>query len=181
MMPGARRLFASFAALAASVAWLGDLGAYPEVEGEVLPSPTAPAPLNGIPVTVLDERTLQAIADRPLLSPDRRPWRPKPKPAPPTPAAIETPHPQLKAALLGVVLSPKGNTAILRIDGETSAVVAEGAMVGDWTLKRVSAGRVVLTSSGVEQEVAFTPHHGASTPSPVETSAAPSTMVRRRR
>jgi type II secretory pathway component PulC len=130
---------------------------------------------------------MKAFVDRPLFLPSRRatPKRPAvvatrvvapPKPAPP-------PEPAL--ILLGIVVTPAGREAIVRIDGGRSQSLSEGASVGPWSLTRILADRAIFATPHGAFDLVFQPHKpGAAEPE--VTGAAfqaplPSPPIRRRR
>ena len=176
-----RRLTFSVATLSAVACWIGWLwldtadGVLSPTSSrtEMLPVKLSP-PLNV-------EQAFAAIADRPLFTHSRQPWHPAPPPPPPAePVLAPSPVSRLEASLVGVVMSPSGNAAILRLEGGKSAVLREGSILQGWILKRVSAQRILLASPMAEEEIPFAPHGGSSSPQ-IEMLAATPAPARRRR
>jgi hypothetical protein len=79
---------------------------------------------------------LRETAERPLFAPDRRPA------ATTHPAAVP-----LGFRLEGVVAIGTHARAIIKRPDGTTARVVEGDTVGEWTVRRIEPGRVVLTAS----------------------------------
>lgn len=111
------------------------------------------------------------ITERPLFSPSRRPNAPReaapvsmPQPVAPVPLAPPA------ATLVGILLSPEGGAAVLRLADGKSSSLTRGDRLGEWVLVEIEPDRIVLTSGGERHELTFpTPQRSAS-PAPVELS-----------
>jgi hypothetical protein len=181
MTPRARRLIASAgmlamaAALTALLAADEDAPSTPMITGAI---PIPPAAVNRVlaPVT-----TFAAIAQRPLFLPSRRPEPEAPPPiaAAKPPAQPATP-PALSATLVGVLVSPAGRSALLRLADGKTATVPEGGTVAGWTLKQVSPDHVLFVSGSTIIDLGFPTHRTAPTPGVAPDSVA-AVAVRRRR
>ena len=92
--------------------------------------------------------TLAAVVERPLFSPSRRP--PPPAVAPAAPAApLEAAAPAWRVE--GVIDAGGVRRAILRRAGAASSVhAAEGDAIEGWTVRSISADRVILGSPSGE-------------------------------
>lgn len=181
MRPHTRRLLASAALLAAAAVLTAVLAA---ADGEVsvlasATNPISPARPAAASRVLAPASTFAALTQRPLFLPSRQPEPERPRarvaPAPPAPPA----PPALSATLVGVLMSPAGRSAILRLaDGKTTTV-REGGTLDGWTLKQVSPDRVSLLSGATTIEIAF-PVHGVHA-TPGSTPVQPVLAVRRRR
>ncbi|MDX9767966.1 MAG: hypothetical protein RBT51_11550 [Ectothiorhodospiraceae bacterium] len=82
------------------------------------------------------------LTERPLLWSERRPLPPK---------AVETaatPEPASKDFVLtGIVRSPRGDIALITVDGDVKRV-GRGQRVGGWTVDDIRAGEVELSRGG---------------------------------
>ena len=148
------------------------------------PRPTGPGLAVQRPLAPV--ASFSAIATRPLFSPGRRPDLPPPPPPvavtvappPPPPAALTPP-----GTLLGVLISPAGSAAILKLASGRSATVAEGADVEGWTVTQVSADRVMLAAGASSLEMTFPASQAsaASASRPGAAPGSPTAPLRRRR
>jgi hypothetical protein len=184
MTPRMRRLIASAgmpviaAVLTALLAAGEDAPSTPPITGGILAA--RPAAANRV---LARAPTFAAIAQRPLFLPGRRP-EPEPAsppPAPPAPAQPAAP-PALSATLVGVLISPTGRSAILRLGDGKSATVPEGGTVQGWTLKQVSPDRVSFVSGSTSIDLAFPTHQAApTTPGAAFEQSVAAVAARRRR
>jgi hypothetical protein len=125
-------------------------GAGAGVGSETAPdAASAPAPSNPYSPPVL--ASFDAILERPLFIPDRRPVAvPEPEAAP-----AATPSAPLRARLEGVVRIGATSFALIRDLSRNEAVrLAQGMELNGWTLDRVESGRAVLSrGDGQVQEL----------------------------
>jgi hypothetical protein len=123
-----------------------------------------------------------AIAQRPLFLPSRRP-----EPAtPPLPVQAERPAqpaapPALSATLVGVLLSPSGRSAIVRLADGKSATVPEGGTIQGWTLEQVSPDGVLFVWGATRIDLAFPTHQAGPSPGAAHGQSVADIAVRRRR
>lgn len=124
---------------------------------------------------------LDQFVARPLFAPGRRP-----SPSPPVleaapvaqlPQAPAIAPPVLAGALVGVVLSPTENTAIVRLSESKTVAISEGAMLGDWKLTNVAPDSATFVRGSMKTELAFK----APTSAPLSSSAPdPAAPTKRR-
>src|SRR5215469_5152976 len=96
------------------------------------------------------DRLVEEILKQPLFTPGRHPPEEK----------VEKPEPpQLQGRLAGVMLRPGIRIALFTRPGGKPISIKEGEVVDGWTVSKIEAGRVVLTSAFGEQVV--TPTSGA--------------------
>ena len=90
------------------------------------------------------------VLDRPLFSPGRRPSGTTPNAE--EPGALPT--------LQGIVVSPKQKFALFAGASDAAASrVAEGETIGRWTVQKIAANRVMLTTSdGAPVELSLKAH-----------------------
>ena len=183
MTPRSTRLVASAIVLACALATTAQLawgGAAPDA-GTLAPLPRLEAHETAGPGALAPVSAFSAVAARPLFSPTRRPDMPLPAAPPPvavaTPATVAVPPPP-PGTLLGVLISPHGASAILRLLNGRSETVREGGTVEGWRVKQVSSDRVLLVSDAVSAELTFPAARAA--PAPVAGAAALPPLRRRR-
>jgi type II secretory pathway component PulC len=128
------------------------------------------------------ETAFAAIAQRPLFLPSRRP---EPE-APPPPAVVERPAqpaapPALSATLVGVLISPTGRAAIVRLADGKSATIPEGETLQGWTLKQVSPDGVLFLSGSTSIDLAFPTHQAAPASGAAADQSLAAVAARRRR
>jgi len=183
MTPRMRRLIASCgilamaAVLTALLAAEEDAPATPPIAGAI---PIAgPAPSNR---TLASAPEFATIAQRPLFLPGRRPEpeTPSRSAAPPAPAQPAAP-PTLSATLVGVLMSPTGRSAIVRLADGKTATVPEGGSIQGWTLKQISPDGVLFLSGATSIDLAFPTHQGAPAPGAASGQSIADAAVRRRR
>jgi hypothetical protein len=87
----------------------------------------------------------QRILERPLFDPDRRP-PPQPAAAP----AAAPPKPEFPR-LSGTVIGPSGRSAIFTDSEGHARVVGEGSVIGEFSIRAITPGQVILTSSAGER------------------------------
>jgi hypothetical protein len=180
--PRTRRLLVSAAVLAGSgliTAWVAlddGTASEPMTTGAIR---TARPPI--AQKTLPPSTTFAVIAQRPLFLPLRRP-----EPEAPPPRAIVhaaapvVAPPSLAATLVGVLMSPEGNSAILRLSDGKTATVREGATIEGWTLQHVSPDHSSFLLGSTSLDVAFPLHQPkASRTGPRSARSVP--VVRRRR
>ncbi len=126
-------LGATAAVFAALAVWPWLSPPVPTVRPPAAPEASKPAP--GI-MTLPPLAHYAAIVERPLFSPSRRP---------PSVAAA-APSADGRYRLLGVVASGNRKRAFVA-DGSRRLDIAEGDAVDGWTVKKIGADNVVLTSS----------------------------------
>jgi hypothetical protein len=121
---------------------------------------------------------------RPLFLPSRRPT-PKPEPPAVTPEATtkpaRPPTPDPGLVLLGVVLTPQGREAIVRVDGGSTRALVEGEGVGPWSLKRVFDDRVIFSTPQGDRPLVFAPHKGTTFEPEIAANPAQQSPLLRRR
>lgn len=120
------------------------------------------------------ETDFAAMVDRPLFQPSRRPA--KPVPVAVQAVASPPPSPAPTGNLVGVVIGPHRNLAILRYEGR-SLVVSEGDAIAGWQVRRVDPDRVVLAHGDQTAEWRFAKHHDGEATMPAAMTHAP---IRRR-
>ena len=183
MAPGLRRWLASGAMLIGAVGAMVRLATYSdeEVSPQSVPPHAAADASWPKPRPLASFDRFVAITDRPLFSPTRRPRPVRPPEAPqPTGPRRDPEPPPLEAVLAGILISPEGNSAILRLDEGRSAIVRQGGVLKGWTLKAVSSDRVVFSLAGSETEVVFRPHQ-TRTAEAADAAAPMLAPIRRRR
>lgn len=158
MTPRMKRLVASAAVLASAATGTAVL-AYGGMEGE---APSAVAISSLAEPGELGRRALAPIESysatvaRPLFSPTRQPELPPPAPVAAAAAPLPAPAaPVPPGTLLGILISPQGSAAILRLPGGRSETVSEGGSVEGWLVRQVSPDRVLLSSGATNAEVTF--------------------------
>jgi hypothetical protein len=98
-------------------------------------------------------RRFQAIGDRPLFSPSRRPWEPPVEDTPVSPEAA-APPPAPALALVGVLLTAQSRAALLQGEEQGAlAWVREGEEWSGWHLDLVEQDRVHLRAGEREEVV----------------------------
>ena len=125
----------------------------PELAPPMLPAITTRelAPIEGF----------AAIAERPLFAPSRRPAPVSSSPGTEAVAAAPVNTAPLSVVLIGVLLSPRGHSAVVRLADGKNKTLAEGGSIDGWTLERVLPDRVSFQSGETRTELLF-PHHRAS-------------------
>ena len=148
--------------VAAELAWPDA----PAPRPPAMPAVTAPARLNGPePIAAWTE----AILQRPVMNPDRRPERHDSGARPAAPIRPEPPR------LAGIVLTPQARRAIFApaAEGAPSIVVVEGARVEGWQVERIEAGSVHLAGPDGTRVVKPSFSNEPSAPSPAAAGALP--------
>ena len=120
-----------------------------------------------------------ALRERPLFSPDRRPPAPPPVEAPPP--AIEPPPPEPAPVagapdweLIGVVRSPRVNSALFRAPGEPASFsLRQGESRDGWTLAEVGRFEVSLENSAGRARMRFPERSGGAGGVPTGTPYIP--------
>jgi len=112
-----------------------------------------------------------AIAERPLFAPGRRPAPQAPSLGTETVAAAPANTAPLSAVLIGVLLSPRSHSAVLRLADGKNKTLAEGDSIDGWKLERVLPDRASFQSGETHVELLF-PLHQASA---AAANAAPTT------
>ncbi|MEL6265871.1 MAG: hypothetical protein AAFR52_09530 [Pseudomonadota bacterium] len=102
-----------------------------------LPAPPAAAEAREVFVERPAAGSFAEIARRPLFEPGRRPVR-----AASAPAAAPAPPPEVQ--LIGLVDSGSGRRALVRLAGEGSRLVAEGALIEGWSVERLAEDALTL-------------------------------------
>lgn len=94
----------------------------------------------------------EAIA-RPLFFPSRRP--PQPEPPPPPPAAPPPPRkPDVEMQLIGVLITPRLTTAMIRVEGESkTSMLIKGDKIESWQLFEIKPNSVVLRQGDRSREL----------------------------
>jgi len=139
---------ASFLALALSIGGTGAIALAQQGEG-------ARAIASRLP------QDYAALRERPLFSPDRRPPAPpRVEPPPPPPAAPPPPEPVPVATspgweLIGVVRSPRVNSAMFRAPGEPAFSLRQGESRDGWILSEVGRFEVSLQNTAGRAKVRF--------------------------
>jgi len=110
-----------------------------------------------------------AIAERPLFAPSRRPAPQAPSLG--TVAAAPMNAAPLSVVLIGVLLSPRRHSAVLRLADGKNKTLAEGDSIDGWKLERVLPDRASFQSGETRVELLF-PLHQASA---AAANAAPAT------
>jgi type II secretory pathway component PulC len=90
------------------------------------------------------DRLVAEILKRPLFSQGRQPPQPK---------IVKAEPPKLQGRLAGVVLRSDLREALFTRPGGRPVSVKEGEIIDGWTISRVEAGQVVLTSAFGEKIV----------------------------
>jgi type II secretory pathway component PulC len=90
------------------------------------------------------DRLVAEILKRPLFSQGRQPPQPK---------IVKAEPPKLQGRLAGVVLRSDLREALFTRPGGRPVSVKEGEVIDGWTISRVEAGQVVLTSAFGEKIV----------------------------
>lgn len=106
-----------------------------------LPAPPAAAEAREVFVERPAAGSFAEIARRPLFEPGRRPVR-----AASAPAAAPAPPPEVQ--LIGLVDSGSGRRALVRLAGEGSRLVAEGALIAGWSVERLAEDALTLARGG---------------------------------
>lgn len=108
-----------------------------------------------------DETGIQAILERPLFSPSRRP----PAEQALTEAALPTPD----FALFGVAITAGRPVALVkRGSGTEYERVSEGGQIGDWTVGQIKTDRISVHQDGVHAELRL----AFETPAPAASATA---------
>lgn len=95
------------------------------------------------------EQMAERILARPLFRADRKPD--------PSLAATDG-RPSQLPRLSGVTLAPSGATAIFQPEGGGKPIlVGEGGSVAGWTVRSITAGKVVLAGAGGQRDLSLTP------------------------
>ena len=95
------------------------------------------------------DRLVSEILKRPLFTLGRQPPQPK---------IVKAEPPKLQGRLAGVMLRPDLREALFTRPGARPISVKEGEVIDGWTISKVEAGQVVLTSAFGEKIV--TPTYG---------------------
>lgn len=149
-----------------------------ETRASILPLQTSARPLPQMP-SRKPTSNFDAIVERPLFSPTRRPTPPKQAAAKPQAlTAPAPPPPPLAATLLGIIIAPDVRSAVVRMSSGRSVTVVEGGSIEGWELKRVEPEYAQFRYNDAYLELSF-PVHQAS-PGQIARAAAPGTLVRRR-
>jgi hypothetical protein len=109
-------------------------------------------------VTQPIESDFSAISERPVFSATRRPPPPPSvaAAAAPTPAAPPVPPPPVNVILIGIMIEPGKNFAVLKTPSSpTTLTVSEGDTVNGWQVGEILADRVVFRINASEQEILF--------------------------
>jgi general secretion pathway protein N len=180
MAPRIRRLLASSGVMAMAVVMTLVLATGDETPSlptaGVMPSVRAIAGNKVLPPAT----AFAAVVQRPLFLPNRKP-EPEIAPSPivaEVPAQPAAPLP-LSATLVGVLMSPDGSSAILRLEDGKTATLREGGIIQGWTLKQIAPDRVSFLLGSTNLDLAF-PTRQAS-PTAGSTPAQSVAAVRRRR
>ena len=148
--------------VAAELAWPDS----PAPQPPAMPAVTAPA--GGAGPEPIAAWT-QAILQRPVMNPDRRPERHDPGARPAAPARSEPPR------LAGIVLTPQARRAIFApaAEGAPSIVVVEGARLEGWQVERIEAGSVQLAGPDGKRVVKPSFSTEPAAPGPAAAGAPP--------
>lgn len=120
-------------------------GVHWEPPAPLLPELSSPAAVNLQEAgKTADAREFQAILDRPIFSPDRRP---PPVVTEPTVAAAPPPDPLEKVRILGVFAGAAGTGVIAQVDGKPHRLM-QGEAIGAWNLTGVAGSDVTFRKGG---------------------------------
>jgi len=155
---------------------------------QALAKPTKPRSLSLEPqlespaIVPAQLKSYEAILERPLFDPSRRPPPAvivKPAPTPPKPA--QAPFPADKLRLVGIMRSPgKPPQALVRTNlNDPGLWIAEGGMVVGWRVERVGEDKVDFSANGATgmlkliavQAATDVPNTAATVPAAVPTPA----------
>ena len=122
------------------------------VEPPVAAAPPTPPPAKPAELSTDDrERMAQTVLARPLFRADR-----KPDGSLAAGAAVNRQAPLPR--LTGVTLTPSGATAIFQPDdGGKPILVGEGGMVAGWTVRSITARKVVLAGDDGQRDLDLSP------------------------
>ncbi len=119
------------------------------------PAPNLPTVVPTRPFQLPPLEQFSEIATRPAFIATRRPEPPlPPEEVPPQPVATV---PDQKFMLLGVIMTPKVSTALIRSEDANAktARIKIGEMIGEWRLEAVFPNRVVIRKDQATQELAL--------------------------